>query len=69
MTWQRFHSLNWKQFKDRYHRAPLAIEEVADGARNLTTKSKQDLRVKAEKYLAALRAFEDALEEAGIEIG
>jgi hypothetical protein len=69
MTWQRFGSLSWKQFKDQYHNAPLAIEEVAQGAKRLTTKSREALRRRAEEYLQALAAFEDALEEAGIQLG
>jgi hypothetical protein len=55
------------EFEEDYNNAPYDLEEFAQGAEDV--EDKPELAQAANEFLKAKQAFEDALEDAGIEMG
>lgn len=57
----------FKEFEETYNLAPYALYEFAEGASEIT--DNPNIAMAAMDYLDARRDFEQALENAGIELG
>jgi len=55
------------EYEENYNYAPFTLEEFAHGAK--TIEDNIDLAEAAKQFLETKEAFENALEEAGIEFG
>jgi len=59
--------MKFEEFEEDYNYAPLTLEEFAQGAE--TVEDDAHLREAAIRFLAVKEEFEDALTDAGIEMG
>jgi len=59
--------MEFSDFEMDYNNAPLDLEEFAHGAADV--EDRPDLQEAAKEFLKAKQAFEEALDDVGIEIG